>query len=53
VRFSHVHIQADKGLRIIHARGIEFDDCSVQAGEGPPIAVTDGEIRGIDPGSGK
>jgi polygalacturonase len=47
VLLTNVHIKARRGFRIIHARGIRFENSSIEVEQGPPITTQDAEATGL------
>jgi polygalacturonase len=52
VVLTNVHITAEKGLQIVHARGIQFVDSSINVQNAPAIDASDAQVTGLDPGAG-
>ena len=48
VVLTNVKISADKGMEIVHARGIRFDRCEINAKSGPAVVTRVAEVEGID-----
>ncbi len=47
VMLTNVHLSAEKGLTIIRARGVRFENCSIVAARGPKVISYDAEISGL------
>jgi polygalacturonase len=47
VVLTNVHISADKGFEIVHAKGIRFENSSITAAQGPAIEKSDAEVSGL------
>lgn len=48
VVMTNVKISAEKGMQIVHARGIKFVNSQVTAASGPTVMAQDAEVEGLD-----
>ena len=53
VVLTKVHIAAEKGMRIINAKGIRFVDCSIDVKSAPAIEASNAEVAGISLSTGR
>jgi polygalacturonase len=48
VVLADVKISAERGMDIIHARGVRFERCAIEAKNPPAVISRDAEVKGID-----
>ena len=49
VVLTDVKISADKGMEIVHARGVKFVDSRISAARGEPLTTRAAEVEGLKP----
>ena len=47
VVFDHVNIASNTGLKIVHAKGVEFKDSTIKAETGPNTILSDADVKGL------
>lgn len=45
---TDVKISADRGMEIVHAKGIRFEHCAIEAKNPPAVVARDAEVEGIE-----
>jgi polygalacturonase len=48
VVLADVKISAERGMEVIHARGIRFERCTIETKSPPAVVSRDAEVQGID-----
>jgi hypothetical protein len=50
ITFANVHLSATTGLKIIHAKGIRFEQSSIDVSTGPALVTLSADVAGLKQG---
>lgn len=51
VRLENVHLSANTGFKVIHARDVQFVNSTITAASGPNLLIVDAQVTGLTPDS--